>query len=189
MFTHRPTCSQSLLTRSVVQSSRGRRSRRHRQHRPRHHASNATVAGAHTNITEYQTTQTQAANSTALNDSSVAHTSMPPNTSKLSYSASTPWAVDPAMTNNSLGSQHASSLQYLSAPGASSIDSNHQISYSYGQNGQAQWSALNNYANAPPRDDAWSPWVMPVQDQEVPDEATAAGEDEGGKYKEREEPS
>ncbi|KAK8005881.1 hypothetical protein PG991_012178 [Apiospora marii] len=104
-----------------------------------------------------QAVQNQA-NIASSNDASAAHTSMPQTPSNLSYSTTAPWMVDPAITNNGLGSQHASSLQYLSAPDGNSnvwtdatADPNHQIGYSYGQNDQAQWSALNNYANAPPR--------------------------------------
>lgn len=94
--------------------------------------------------------------------------------------------MNPVVDNNGHGSQHASSLQYLSAPDASSnvraettVDPNSAAIHGYSHNGQAQWSALHNYANAPPRDDAWSPWVMPIRD-EAEEGGTEVGEDQDG---------
>ncbi|KAK8093390.1 hypothetical protein PG997_000075 [Apiospora hydei] len=45
----------------------------------------------------------------------------------------------------------------------------------YGQNELPQWSSIDNYTSAPLRDDAWSPWVMPIQDEDAAEHAAEVG--------------
>jgi len=104
-------------------------------------------------------------------------TSMPQTTPTLHYTTPAPWSEEPVMANNGLGSQYAlawsqsnSNMQSLSAAEAESsrwtnttVHPTCLIDNGYSQNDQANWSAINNYANAPPREDAWSPWVMPAR--------------------------
>ncbi|KAK8085965.1 hypothetical protein PG994_000939 [Apiospora phragmitis] len=107
----------------------------------------------------------------------------------LPYSTAAPWVAQPVTTNNQLGSQHAlawsqdaSSLQYLAAPDANSnrwtdanMSATSQITNGYGRHDQAQWSALDNDTNVPLRDDTWTPWVMPVHDEDLEEEHDEVG--------------
>ncbi|KAK8135121.1 hypothetical protein PG984_007133 [Apiospora sp. TS-2023a] len=106
------------------------------------------------------------------------------------------------MTSNILDSQYApvwaqdaSSLQYLAGSDANTTQwtdtatiPNNQVTNGYEQEEQAQWYALNNYRNAPPKDDAWSPWVIPSQGEDA-DENTGVGEDKSSMGRDHDEPS
>ncbi|KAK6844395.1 hypothetical protein PG995_014505 [Apiospora arundinis] len=154
-------------------NSRDRRSRRHHRNRPRHQASNRTTSVTQTATATHQTSQGHNTGATTNESTSVHASSMPQTVPIMSYTTPAHWPGQPAMTNNGLDSQYytpawpqdISSLQYLSAPDASAeVNQTSHFNHGYDRNDQVQWSAIHNYANAPPRDDAWSPWVIPLQD-------------------------
>ncbi|KAK8040166.1 hypothetical protein PG993_008577 [Apiospora rasikravindrae] len=115
---------------------------------------------------------------------------LPQTTSAVSSPTSLFRVDDPVMINNGLSYQNApdltqdvSSLQYISAPDMHSsqrtnamMNSTSQISNYNAQNDQAQWSAIDDYTNAPLRADAWSPWVMSNPDEGTEDSTVPMGD-------------
>ncbi|KAK7978761.1 hypothetical protein PG996_004811 [Apiospora saccharicola] len=165
-------------------NSRERHSRRNRRHRPRNQVNTRAESGIH------QTNPADGNRAAPVIDTTIAQASATQTTSALTCSTPPPWIDDSGTTNNGpdsryapVGAQDASSLQSLAGSDANSNQwtdttgiSNSQVTNGYEQEEQAQWYALNNYRNAPPREDVWSPWVVPFQ-EEVVEENTVVGED------------
>ncbi|KAK8092230.1 uncharacterized protein PG998_015062 [Apiospora kogelbergensis] len=165
---------------SVNQNSRDRRSQCHHRNRPRHHANNRAVSGTQSATAYDQTSQSHSV-SGMLSESNGVPASIPLTASALPAITPAHWPEGSVVENNGLGSQEGlawsqdqSNLQYIPA---TEVDSNHwtnttmdpisHTSNGHCESNQAQWYAIKEYLSSSPRNDAWSPLVMPVQERGV----------------------
>ncbi|KAK8129201.1 hypothetical protein PG999_001581 [Apiospora kogelbergensis] len=131
--------------------------------------------------TEYDQTSQSRSGSGMVSESSGVPTSIPLTASALPAMTPAHWPEGSVARDNGLGSQDGLAWSQdqprLQDIPAVEVDSNHltnstmvptsHTSSDYNQGNQSQWSAINDYLNSPPRNDAWSPLVMPVQERGV----------------------